>query len=376
MDQNIKELIEVSRFYGRDKTFVIAGGGNTSFKNESHIWIKSSGVALETIDESGFVCLSREKLKIVSTKTYSTDSAHREAEVKADLANAIVSSGKNRPSVETSMHEIIDYQYVVHTHPTKVNALMCSNNARVACQELFGDEALFIPYTDPGYILFKKVETEIAQFKAKYGKAPQSIYLENHGVFIAADSVAEIKTLYTAIMTKIDGKINVPLPVDESKQFDSPLLVAVQKLNPGFETFTAEGVTNSLVRHFASDFNTFQNAKTAFTPDDIVYCKAHYLFLPAQKSDQDQIDSARKLIAGYQDCYGYLPKVLMVEGQGVIAVEENLKSVLTVLEVYLNILKISFLSDNFGGPKFMTKSQIEFIDNWEVENYRRKMAKS
>jgi len=40
------------------------------------------------------------------------------------------------------------------------------------------------------------------------------------------------------------------------------------------------------------------------------------------------------------------------------------------------ILKISFLSEYFGGPKFMTKAQIEFIDNWEVENYRRKMAKS
>lgn len=376
MDQNIKELIEVSRFYGKDKTFVIAGGGNTSFKNENHIWIKSSGVALETIDEDGFVCLSREKLKIVSTKTYPADSALREAEVKADLAHAIVSSGNNRPSVETSMHEIIDYQFVVHTHPTKVNALMCSNNAESACRELFGDEALFIPYTDPGYILFKKVETEIDGFKLKYGKAPQVIYLENHGIFVAANSVAEIKSLYSAIMKKIDEKISVPLPEDESTPLSSPLVEAVQLLHPGFETFTTKGITSSLARYFTADFNSFQKARTAFTPDDIVYCKAHYLFLPAQNNDQKQIESAKTLIAGYVKTYGYLPKVLMVEGQGVIAVEENLKSVLNVLEVYSNILKISFLSDNFGGPKFMTKSQIEFIDNWEVENYRRKMAKS
>jgi len=117
-------------------------------------------------------------------------------------------------------------------------------------------------------------------------------------------------------------------------------------------------------------------ANTAFTPDDIVYCKAYYLFLPVCSSDQEQIDSARELISIYLNTNGYLPKVLVLEGKGVITVEENLKSALNVLEVYSNILKISFLSNNFGGPKFMNKAQIEFIDNWEVENYRRKMAKS
>ena len=58
--QNITTLIEVSRQYGKDKSFVIAGGGNTSYKDATHIWIKASGAALETIDENGFVCLSRE----------------------------------------------------------------------------------------------------------------------------------------------------------------------------------------------------------------------------------------------------------------------------------------------------------------------------
>jgi rhamnose utilization protein RhaD (predicted bifunctional aldolase and dehydrogenase) len=376
MNQNIAELIEVSRFYGKDKTFVIAGGGNTSFKDENHIWIKASGVSLETIDEDGFVCLSRAKLKTVSSKTYSQDAAQREAEVKSDLANAIVSSGNNRPSVETSMHEIIDYQFVVHTHPTKVNGVMCSNNAASACHDLFGDQSLFIPYTDPGYILFKKVETEIARFTSRYGKAPQIIFLENHGVFVAANSVSAINDLYSSIIEKINKKIKEALPADEPKPFISPIIDKIRELNPGFKTFVAKGIDSSLIRHFTKDRNSFSKADTAFTPDDIVYCKAHYLFLPAYNNEEVQIESVKALIAGYLNTYGYLPKVLVLEGSGIIAVEDNLKSVLNVLEVYYNILKISFLSDNFGGPKFMTKTQIEFIDNWEVENYRRKMAKS
>ena len=376
MDQNLAELIAVSRQYGQDKSFVIAGGGNTSLKDEKQIWIKASGAALETIDENGFVCLSREKLKIVSSKTYSQDATQREAEVKADLAAAIVSSGNNRPSVETSMHEIIDYPFVVHTHPTLVNALMCSNNAKPACQELFDDQSLFIPYTDPGYILFKKVETEIRHFTSKFGKAPQIIFLENHGIFVAANTISEINEIYATVMDKIKQKIAEPLPADKQKPFSSLIIENIQRLNNGFLNFTAVGQDSILIQHFSKDSKSFLKADTAFTPDDIVYCKAYYVFVPAIANDQDQIESAKSLIAGYLETYGYLPKVLVLEGQGVIAVEENLKSALNVLEVYTNILKISFLSENFGGPKFMNKAQIEFIDNWEVENYRRKMAKS
>jgi len=376
MNQSITELVGVSRFYGKDKTFVIAGGGNTSYKDEKHIWIKASGVSLETIEESGFVCLSREKLKIVSSKTYSQDATQREAEVKADLADAIVSAGNNRPSVETSMHEIIDYQFVVHTHPTKVNAVMCSNKAESVCLELFGDQALFIPYTDPGYILFKKVETEIAQFTIAWGSAPKIIFLENHGVFVAANTITEINEIYSAMMEKINQRITVALPEDEPHSFESPIIERIQELNPGFGSFVAKGIKSKLIYHFAKDITCFSKADTAFSPDDIVYCKAHYLFISPFDNDSEQIETAKSLISGYQNRYGYLPKVLVLEGQGVIAVEENLKSVLNVLEVYLNILKISFLSENFGGPKFMNNAQIEFIDNWEVENYRRKLAKS
>jgi len=376
MNQKLTELIEASRFYGNDKTYVIAGGGNTSFKDQTNIWIKASGAALETIDENGFVCMLREKLKIVSSRKYNSDPSIRESEVKTDLANAIVSAGNNRPSVETSLHEIIDYQFVVHTHPTIVNALMCSNNAETTCYELFGNDTLFINYTDPGYILFKKVEAEISRFKEKSGKAPQIIFLENHGVFVAANSIPEIHDIYSSIIKSITGKIKTPLPADEPKSFASPIIDRIQELHAGLATFRAAGIVTSLIHHFVKNQNSFLKANTSFTPDDIVYCKAHYLFLPAFDNEKEQIESAKIKIAGYVKAYGYLPKVLALEGKGVIAVEDNLKSALNVLEVFSNILKISFLSENFGGPKFMTSTQIEFIDNWEVENYRRKLAKS
>ena len=80
MKPEIAQLIEVSRFYGNNKDYVIAGGGNTSYKDEQTIWIKASGQPLAVLDENGLVALSREKLHIISGKIYSDDPVLREEE--------------------------------------------------------------------------------------------------------------------------------------------------------------------------------------------------------------------------------------------------------------------------------------------------------
>ena len=121
--KEIEQLIEVSRRYGSDSRFVIAGGGNTSFKTADKLWVKASGHALATIGEDGFAVLDRAKLNPMGTKAYSADTAEREAQVKEDLASACITKDR-RPSVETSMHNAIGFAFVVHLHPTLVNALM------------------------------------------------------------------------------------------------------------------------------------------------------------------------------------------------------------------------------------------------------------
>ena len=69
MIPEITELIEISKYYGGNKDYVIAGGGNTSFKDKDHIWIKASGYRLAELDENGLVVLDREKLQLIARKT-------------------------------------------------------------------------------------------------------------------------------------------------------------------------------------------------------------------------------------------------------------------------------------------------------------------
>ena len=108
-----------------------------------------------------------------------------------------------------------------------------------------------------------------------------------------------------------------------------------------------------------------------FSPDIIVYCKSSYLFL-WKDTGPDEIPAA---VENFESRYGYYPKVILQEGGGLSVVEENEKSLKTVLDVFLDLMKISYLSEQFGGPHFMSPEQIRFIDNWEVEHYRRKIAK-
>lgn len=368
MKKSFKELVEVSQHFGNDKSFVLAGGGNTSYKTEDLIWIKASGISLATIMEDGFVCLSRNRLKLISTKGYSEDVLVRENEVKMDLQAAILNQSTLRPSVETSLHDAIDYRFVVHTHPTIVNALLCSVNAKEWCLSLFGEKVLFIPYTDPGYVLFKKVREQISDYETRWGEAPKIIFLENHGVFVGADSIKEIHLLYSDLIQKIGDNISGLFPSIVTTSLQQDITEKVISSNPGFEGFTALGFSSELVDHFIKDEKSFDKVRRSFTPDDIVYCKAQYLFV-------DEINDLAERVSGYERQYGFLPKVIALGNIGVISIEENEKSAQTIWEVFENILKISFLSENFGGPHFLNDEQIAFIDNWEVENYRRKINK-
>ena len=49
MEEKLENIAALSQKYGSDPSYVFLGGGNTSVKNETELYIKPSGVALATI---------------------------------------------------------------------------------------------------------------------------------------------------------------------------------------------------------------------------------------------------------------------------------------------------------------------------------------
>jgi NAD(P)-dependent dehydrogenase (short-subunit alcohol dehydrogenase family)/rhamnose utilization protein RhaD (predicted bifunctional aldolase and dehydrogenase) len=375
MNENIKRLIEISRKYGCDSRYVIAGGGNTSCKDGEKLWVKASGHALATITEEGFAVIDRKKLNMISERRYSDDAAIREEEVKNDLEAACITKDR-RPSVETSMHNAIDYTFVVHLHPTVVNGLMCSRNAEAETKNLFGGDAAYIPYTDPGYVLFKEVEKRISAFKAAGGKHPAIVLLQNHGIFVGADTVEEIEKLYRHVIGRIEEKASVCLTAEAEAVGDGvqdviPAIRMMLSRHGGLKTLKIR--SNSRIKRFASSEKEFAKVAAPFTPDAIVYCKSKYLYLPYRDSDS-LLANARKAIDACVKENGYTPKAIVIEGIGLVAAGDSAAGCDIILDVYEDMMKIAEIAQAFGGEHPMTGRQIDFIDRWEVENYRRKVS--
>lgn len=370
----IQDLISISQFYGNDTRYVIAGGGNTSYKNKEKIWVKASGSSLATITEAGFAVLDRSLLNLISQKAYSNDVAEREEQVKNDLAAATITKDR-RPSVETSMHNAIQYSFVVHLHPTIVNGLMCAQNAESDLIKLFGDKTLFIPYTDPGYVLFKKVEEEIENYRTKFNEEPQVIWLQNHGIFVAAETIDEIKTIYDSIFAKLEHAIKIALPVGnrETCRTTEEVLPAIRMLVSKEELKTLKVRKNELIKYYYDNVGHQKVIEKPFTPDAIVYCKSNYIFLN-NESPEKLIEEFQEKLNQFTSQNSYLPKVILIKGIGLVAIGDHAKQCGIILDVFEDAMKTAFLAQSFGGAHPMTQRQIDFIDNWEVENYRRSVA--
>jgi NAD(P)-dependent dehydrogenase (short-subunit alcohol dehydrogenase family)/rhamnose utilization protein RhaD (predicted bifunctional aldolase and dehydrogenase) len=378
MKPEIKDLIDISKIYGNDKEYVIAGGGNTSFKDNDTIWIKASGQPLAELEEKGLVALSRQKLQAISTARYPEDPVLREEQVKNDLFNSVINQGSNcRPSVETSLHELIQYKFIVHLHPTLINGILCSRNAKGLTQKIFGESVLFVPYTDPGYTLFKKLESEIIIYREKYEHDPKIIFLENHGSFVGADSTSEIRSIYENIMEKI--REHLPPLTDITPLPYNPILNKVLPtvrvlLSSGDEPGIIRFRHNTLISKFYSNQQEFHKIALPLTPDIIVYCKTRYLYIEQSGSAEKILDSLRYQLPHFISEYGYLPKILVIKDMGIFAISDNFSGAETCLDVYEDLIKISYYASQCGGIKFLIPDQVAFIDQWEVEHYRRKVA--
>jgi len=371
---DLRELVEISRCYGSED-FALAGGGNTSCKDDETLAVKASGAALRDITENGFVLLRRRDLAAILGRAYSGDPFRREVEVKRDLLAARLDPDRDgRPSVEASLHDLVRRRFVVHTHPFAVNALLCSRDCRAAVRRLFGDAALLVPASDPGYVLAKRMEGALAGWRKTHAADPSVILMQNHGLVVAGDTPAEVHATTADVMAKVTSALGplpdtAALPVSERAVELLPAIRALCSPRDG-PLGTAALRTSALVQRFLESA-AGQGAALPCTPDHIVYCRAAPLDAEFDGDPERLLASFPKLLDDYAVRHGGMPRVVLVRGLGMIGVDVSKRSVDTCLDVFEERMKIAFLSRAFGGPAPLSEEAIRFIETWEVESYRR-----
>jgi rhamnose utilization protein RhaD (predicted bifunctional aldolase and dehydrogenase) len=369
----LQELSAISQFYGSNPDYVIAGGGNTSFKDKDFLYIKGSGISLAMAEPGDFVKMDRAKLGQIWEKTYPADPDQRESAVLADMMAAKCPGEEHkRPSVETLLHDLLPFTYVVHTHPALVNGLTCSQRGEAASRELFSGDSLWIPSINPGYTLCREVKKAAAAFKEVRGKTPDIIFLQNHGVFVGADTLDGVKALYKRIMETLDKHIlrkpdltPMAAALAISEKLGGELCRLAGKENKGAPWFF-HFEQNAEIANFVKDRRSFAPVSSAFTPDHIVYAGSDPLFVEDPENPGSLAGDWEK----HREKTGRLPKITACQGLGIFGLGNSEKIAQTAAELFLDTVKVAVYAESFGGGRFMDDDQIDFINNWEVERYR------
>jgi rhamnose utilization protein RhaD (predicted bifunctional aldolase and dehydrogenase) len=102
-----------------------------------------------------------------------------------------------RPSIETTLHAVMPQPVVVHVHCVETIATAClSDAAERLAAPLSGLNWSFVPYVRPGASLGRAMVDHLAS-------GTNVVVLGNHGLVVAADSVAEAERLRAEVSQRL-----------------------------------------------------------------------------------------------------------------------------------------------------------------------------
>ncbi len=372
MFNELQTIIDLSRSYGSNPDYVLAGGGNTSLKHDGTLYVKASGYPLATIGEEGFVKMSMDSLNAIWSKNYPDEVKAREAEVLADMMAARLEGETARPSVEALLHSLIKGKYVVHTHPGLINGLTCGKSGEAMTAEIFGDMAVWVPSVNPGYILAKEIRDRIEAAVSAGKPYPAILVLQNHGLFVSGESKEQIDSIHSEVTAELKARLKrTPVSLSDTKEIGDAALVGAFKSEAeavlGGELFIKTAVNRDILA-FAESETAFEPLSLPFNPDQIVYSGPGPLRL-------DKVTDFGSVYKKYMKRWNRKPGGALVAGEGLFAFDVTEKKTESARSLVLDSAAIAIYSESFGGPKPMTEEQIIFIRDWEVESYRASVQK-
>jgi rhamnose utilization protein RhaD (predicted bifunctional aldolase and dehydrogenase) len=386
MDKALADLIKISNTTGKDSTLVQGGGGNTSVKTDDgkYMYIKASGTALKNMNEKK----GWRRLKLTPVLSIIEDGSlakleanKREPEVVNRLLLACddnVTDGA-RPSVESHLHGFLD-KCVIHLHPIAVAAYVNAKNGQKEIEKLFKKEKfppLWVPYADPGFMLAKKIDKLVTQYQNNFGRKPAVMILQKHGLFVTAKTADAALSLVRKVIKLCRSKLKEPKTCKTKIPADSDITAAFKAIHKALLDSTGldipvsyfpdkESVEALMARKDAAKLlNT-----PALNPDELVYASGSAMWL--ENCDVKTI--IRKLKSLLKK--GQKPSAaFIIKDLGLFVAAER-KAAPLIAEITAASVLIRMYASKFGGVLALNKRQQDFINSWESEAFRLKLAKN
>ncbi len=383
MDKTLVSLIKISNKTGKDVSLVQGGGGNTSAKTPDgkYMYIKASGTALKDMSaDKGW-----RKIRLGLVRSIINDETivrlqdqTREVEVVNRLLLACEDNFDSsvRPSVEAHLHAFLD-DYVIHLHPNAVGAFVNAKNGKARLEKLFKDQKppiLWVSYADPGFMLARKVAKLTSQYKQQYGTNPRILFLEKHGLFVTAPTPEKALGSVRMVIKRCESKLVYPRTVRKKVPDSAGINHVKLAIRKAFYDATGR---YSMVHFFAderilahmrqSDIKKILSAPP-LTPDELVYANGPAVWIDNLDTERHTQRLAAHIIKAQKP-----PMTFLVRNLGLfVAAEKRLAS--TIRDIVVTSLFVRTNATRFGGIAALNKRQRHFINEWEAEAFRRKLA--
>lgn len=337
-------LCVLSARVGADRLLVQGAGGNTSVKEESVLWIKASGTWLvKAMNDDIMVPVALDPLL----------EAFAAGAPAAEKATDFVIEARNpsglRPSIETTVHAIMPQKVVVHVHCVETVAVAVRQDAEAILEErLRGMHWALIPYARPGLPLARAIA-------ARLKPETEILILGNHGLVVAAETVAAAETLLKQVSGLLAWPVRTAPPPDSQALIR--LAAASEYRLPEKEGIHAAGCDLTSCRIAAGG---------SLYPD-------HVVFLGPGAVIARPSETAVELAAAARSAGGQAPVSILFPGKGVLMRRDATPGAEAMA---LCLADVTARIPGDAPLRYLSEAENAALIDWDAEKYRQQLNRN
>lgn len=399
----LDQLISRSNKLGSDPTVTNFGGGNTSAKGSAldpltgrHttlLFVKGSGGDLGTLKPSGVSVLYHDRL-LELVNLYKGEEFEDEMVPLFDYC--LFGKGGAAPSIDTSMHGLVERLHVDHLHPDSIIAFATAADGPELTRRCFGDEIIWLDWRRPGF----QLGLDIAKIERENPKAIGCI-LGGHGLTTWADTSEEceersLRTIEKAAeFIKEHGKTEpfgsivskfAPLPPEQRVQRIAEISPILRGLISREKDLVAHFNDSEIVLDFLSRsaMERLANLGTS-CPDHFIRTKIAPMILDTDpRATLELIENrAKEILLQYRDRYekyyqehatkdspamrGSDPAIILIPGIGMLSFGKDKAAARIAGEFYINAINVMRGAEALSTYSPIPDREKFRIEYWELE---------
>src|SRR6187402_1012656 len=405
-NRTVTDLVARSNRLGSDPEITNYAGGNTSAKGSDIdpatgepvelLWVKGSGGDLGTLTPAGLAVLRLDRFRALQNVYPVVD---REDEMVAAFDYCLHGRGGAAPSIDTSMHALVDARHVDHLHPDAGIAIATAKDGEKLTKKIYGGKVVWVPWRRPGF----QLGLDIAAIKEQNPDAVGCI-LGGHGITAWGDTSKECEAnsrwIIDTAQAYIDAK-GSKAPFGRAVAKNAALPEAERRAKAAALAATIRGIASQdkpMVGHFTDDPRVLEflgsanaaklGALGTSCPDHFLRTKVKPLLLdlPAGASVEASIERLKQLHESYRADYtayyekyatadspamrGADPAIVLVPGVGMFSYGATKQTARVAGEFYLNAINVMR-----GAEALSTYTPISDAEKFRIEYWALEEAK-